>query len=438
MAGWKDILRASQGQAERRPLLEQRAGEPDDTLWLRDSFLAARSAAGETVTVERALGMDAVLACIRVLSDSVAALPCRVYQRQQTGAVSEQWSSWQSRLLRDEPNPEMTGAALWGLVAAHLNGWGNAYLGKAVAAGATGREVTALWPINPSRVRVGREGGVKVFYVRSEDGATETRHSAMASYARDSGGRWVERPGGVIHIPGFMIDDGLVGRSPIELASTAIGAGLAMDQFQSAFYRNNATPPGTLNHPQRLSETAASRLAARWRAMVGGPRNAGKVPVLEEGLTFTPIAVSSRDAEFVEARRLTGQQVCRIFRVPPEMIGMDSGNSLTYSTVEGQGIAFERYSIRPWLARIEQAVNRDRDLFPGDGRGMFCEFDTQSLLRADLKTRYEAYALALDPAKGWLLKNEVRVWERLPADAAFDVPAESPGDAAAMKEAGSA
>lgn len=420
MAGWIDILRGSQGQADRPavPAVQTRAGEPDDTLWLRDAFSRVGSPAGESVSVDRALGMDAVLACIRLRSDAIAALPCRVYLRPRGGgSVVEEWSSRQSRILRDEPNTDMTAADVWGIVSAHLDGWGNAFLGKTVEVVGARREVVALWPIHPFRVRVGREGGEKVFYVRSEDGVTERRHTRQD----------------VIHILGFTLD-GLVGVSPIQLCRTAIGAGLAMDEYQSAFYRNNATPPGTLTVQGKLSPHAAERLSLQWRAMFSGVRNAFKVPVLEDGTTFNPISVSSRDAEFVEARRLTGQQVCRIFRVPPEMVGMDSGNSLTYSTVEGQGIAFERYSIRPWLTRIEQAINRDRDLFPGDGRGMFCEFDTQSLLRADLNTRYGAYALALDPAKGWLKKNEVRVWERLPADPVFDVPAESPGDAAALQE----
>lgn len=419
MGSWRDIVRGSQGQADRPAVPAQmRAGEPDDTLWLRDAFHAARSAAGESVSVDRALGMDAVLACIRLRSDAIASLPCRTYIRpggSGGGGVVEDWSSQTARLLRDEPNPEMTGADVWGMVSAHLDGWGNAFLGKQKRGGV----VEALWPIHPSRVRVGREQGRKVFYVRSEDGVRERRHTAQD----------------VIHVLGFTLD-GLVGLSPIELARTAIGAGLAMDEYQSAFYRNDATPRGTLNVAGKLSPQGAERLSLQWRALFAGVRNAFKVPVLEEGTTFTPISVSSRDAEFVEARRLTGQQVCRIFRVPPEMVGMDSGSSLTYSTVEGQGIAFERYSIRPWLVRVEQALNRDRDLFPGVGRGMFVEFDTQSLLRADLKTRYEAYALALDPAKGWLTKNEVRRWERLPADAAFDVPAESIGDAAALEGVG--
>lgn len=406
-----DILRGSQGQAGRGPVpVNTRAGEPESTVWLRDAFHAASSPAGESVTVDRALTMDAVLACVRVLADSVAALPLRVYLRTPGGALSEQWSRPVSRLLRDEPNPEMSAADVWGMVTAHLNLYGNAYLGKTLAGGV----VSALWPIHPERVRVGRERGVKVFYVRSEDGATERRHTAAD----------------VIHIRGLGLD-GLTGFSPIEMARVSIGAGLAMDTYQSGFWRNDATPRGTLNVAGKLSETAAERLSNRWRSLFGGPRNAGKVPVLEEGLTFTPISVSSQAAEFVESRRMTGQQVCRVFRVPPEMVGMDSGNSLTYSTVEGQGIHFERYSIRPWITRIEQALNRDRDLFPTEGRGVFCEFDTQSLLRADLRTRYEAYARGLTPASAFLTPNEVRRWERLPADPMFDRPSDSPGDQAA-------
>lgn len=412
VSGWLDIIRGSQGQAVGRPMpVSVRAGEPDDTLWLRDAFHAAASPSGESVTVDRALTLDAVLACVRVLSDSVAALPLRVYLRTSGGALSEQWSRPVSRLLRDEPNPEMTAADLWGTVVAHLNLWGNAYLGKTLRGGV----VVALWPIHPERVRVGRERGVKTFYVRSEDGVSERRHTAAD----------------VIHIRGLGLD-GLTGLSPIEMARVSIGAGLAMDTYQSGFWRNDATPRGTLNVAGKLSESAADRLANRWRSLFGGPRNAGKVPVLEEGLTFTPISVSSQAAEFVDSRRMTGQQVCRIFRVPPEMVGMDSGNSLTYSTVEGQGIHFERYSIRPWITRVEQALNRDRDLFPTEGRGLFCEIDTQSLLRADLKTRYEAYAKGLTPASAFLTPNEVRRWERLPEDPMFDRPTEQPAGGAVV------
>lgn len=404
MARLADILRQAHGLTGQRPVPATRAGEPDDTSWLRDSFFGASSNSGETVTVERALTLDTVFACVRVLADSVGALPLRVYARGPAGASTEErWSSWQSRLLRDEPNQEMTAVDVWSLVVAWLATNGNAYLGKTFVGG----QVSALWPIHPERVRVGREGGRLVYYVRSEDGVKERRHTARE----------------IIHIRGLSFD-GLMGVSVISYARHQVGAGLAMDKYQGSFYRNDATPRGTLNSPNRLSEDGVGRLARGWRALFGGVSNSHKVAVLEEGVTFTPISVSLDDAQFVESQRMTGQKVCRMFRVPPEMVGLDSGNSLTYSTVEGQGIQFERYTIRPWLARIEQALNRDRDLFPGESRALFCEFDAQSLLRADLKTRYEAYALALDPAKGWMKPNEIRPWERLPVDPSFDVPAE--------------
>lgn len=373
--------------------MQERAGEPEDTLWLRDTFLQVGSHSGETVTVDRALSLDTVMGCVRVLADSVGALPLRVYRRA-GDSMSEEWSAPVSRLLRDEPNPEMTAVDVWGLVVAWLALQGNAYLGKQRVNG----EVVALWPIHPDRVRVGREQGRRVYYIRGEDSATERRYQD-----RD-----------IVHIRGLSID-GLMGVSVIRYARHAIGAGLAMDAYQGSFYRNDATPRGTLNVAGKLTEERKGALARAWRALFGGPRESHKVAVLEDGVTFTPISVSLDDAQFVESQRMTAQKVCRIFRVPPEMVGLDSGNSLTYSTVEGQGIQFERYTIRPWLARIEQALNRDQDLFPGPTRGVFCEFDTQHLLRADLKTRYEAYAMALDPAKGWLSRAEVRQWERMPS-----------------------
>lgn len=385
------------------PEIQTRAGEPGDTLWLRDAVVSAGSHAGETVNVDRALSLDTVLACVRLLADSVGALPLRVYRRQGAEAMTEEWSSPVSRLLRDEPNPEMTAIDLWSMVVAWLTTQGNAYLGKTKSDG----QVVALWPIHPDRVRVGRVAGRKVYWVRSDDGATERRHDA----------------GDIIHIRGLSLD-GLMGVSVLTYARHSIGAGLAMDAYQGAFYRNDATPRGTLNVAGRLTDERKSALARGWRALFGGSRESHKVAVLEDGVTFTPISVSLDDAQFVESQRMTGQKVCRIFRVPPEMVGLDSGNSLTYSTVEGQGIQFERYSIRPWLVRIEQAINRDQDLFPGPTRGVFCEFDTQALLRADLKTRYEAYALATDPVKGWIKPNEARRWERLPVDPSFDVPAD--------------
>lgn len=409
-----DCIRASQGMARPAPAPAERAGEPQSTLWLRDAFLGRDSAAGEIVTVEKSLGLDTVLACVRLISESIGAMPLRTYKRTSPTAVEEAWSYPTAIMLMREPNPEMTGADLWTLVGLWLAAWGNAYLGKAVDA--TGR-VAELWPIHPGRVRVGREGGQKVFYVRGEDIGNERRYTQAQ----------------IIHFKGTSLD-GLIGLSPIGLASQAIGAGLAMDTYAASFYENSATPRGALTVPGTLTDTAMERLRARWQATFGGARRAHRVAILEGGVEFTPISVPLADAQFVESARLTAQKVCRLFRVAPEMVGLDSGNSLTYSTVEGQALSFVRYTLRPWLYRVEQELNRDRDIFPGDTAGMFCEFDTQDLVRADLKTRYEAYSLALDPQKGWMTPNEVRAWERLPADPAFDRPADSPGDTAAAQQ----
>lgn len=394
-----EILRRAQGQAEREAVPERRDVDGEPWWWGLVGFDTASSHSGESVTVASSMRLDAVYSCVRVLSDTVSALPLRSYrERGSEGGTVVDRSSRTARLIGERPNPSMTASDLWGLVVAHLNLHGNAFIGKARRDGL----VDALWPIDPGTVQV----------KRLKDGRQE--------YLVSTGGGVKRYPAeDVIHVRGLSLD-GIVGMSVVSHARHQVGAGLAMDRFQGSFFKHGATLRGVLKSQRRLSDAAIKRLGETFRAMFGGAANAHKTPVLEEGVDYQPVSLSLRDAEFVESQRLTAQKIARMFRVPPEMIGLDSGGSLTYSTVEGQGIHFERYSIRPWLVRIEQALAADPELFPAESRAgrSWCEFDTQHLLRADLKTRYEAYAIGLDPVKGWLEVDEVRAWERMPPQGA--------------------
>lgn len=377
---------------------KERAATPSDTLWLREAFMGARAPSGEMVTVEEALHLDPVIAAVGLLSESLGALPLKVFQRMRGGGGRmEAWMEPAYRLLHDEPNPEMGAMDLWSLVMTHLQCWGNAYLAKQYAPGGV-RLVRALWPLHPSAVRVGRTGGLKRFeYTEPETGRTYEYTTAD-----------------VIHIRGISLD-GLVGLSPIALARTAIGRGLAADAFAGGFFRHSAIPRGVVRVEKTLSDEAAERLAERWHALYGG-RNQGRIAVLEEGTTFEPITMPLEDAQFVEQEKLGVQKIARIFRVPASLIGGERGDSLTYSTVEGDAIHFERYSLRPWMTRIEQALARDRDLFPGETRSLYPEFIADAMLRADTKTRYESYGMALDPVTGWMRREEVRSLENLPPE----------------------
>ncbi len=209
--------------------------------------LLRQTAAGKTVTVERALNVAAVWAAVRILSDTIGSLPLIVYRREGEGRGRAD-SSRSSRLLHDDPNPEMTAMTLWALVAVHLNTWGNSYLGKTFR----GAQVTELWPIRPDRVRVGRERGVKVFRVKDENG----RELKQVFTARE-----------IIHLHGLTLD-GVAGISPIAVARESIGAALAMDEYSNSFFREGALPRMVLKHKQKLSTLQAALADSSVKAIV--------------------------------------------------------------------------------------------------------------------------------------------------------------------------
>jgi HK97 family phage portal protein len=357
------------------------------------SFGGGEAHSGARVTVPSALHLDSVWSAVMLLSETVGSLPLKVYQRRRARGRVEAWFEPVYRMLHEEPNEEMTAVTVWSLVELHMVTWGNAFLGKERRRG----RVVGLWPLAPERVSVSREKGRKLF-----------------RFLDNSGRERVFGAGDVLHFMGPSMD-GLTGLSPIAYARHAIGAGLSGDEFIGSFFKNGSAPHGVLETQGELSPTAAEKLKAQWQATTGG-KNMHKVAVLEGGLKFNPITMPLRDAQFVEQAKLSVQKVARIFGVPPEMIGGDSGGSLTYSTVESQALQFLTHGVRRWLVRIEQTLARDRDLFPGEGRAMYPEFVAEAMLRTDAKTRAEIYSRALDPITGWMRRDEVRSLENLGAD----------------------
>lgn len=368
---------------------------PADTQYAREAFQSSGSQSGRTVSVEASLGLDAVWSCVRCLSDAVGSLPLKTYRKAPQGGRVEDSDTRTYRMLHDEPNPEMSAIDVWSLGMVHVNTWGNFYLGKERIRG----EVAALWPIRPDLVRVSRRNGQKLYQLR--DG--ETLRLQDRVYTSDD----------IIHVMGFNLD-GLMGLSPVSYHRETIGAGLAQDEFGNTFFANSALPRGVIEVEGELDDPAFTRFDKRWRASHQGRRNYHRVAILEAGAKFHPITMPLKDAQFVEQQGMTVQKVARIYRVPASMVGGDSGDSLKYSTVEGDAIHFERYSLSHWIARFEGALRRDRDLFPS--RLAYPEFQREALLRGDMKTRAEVYAMALDPDTGWMDRPEVRELENLPPE----------------------
>jgi HK97 family phage portal protein len=364
-----------------------------------EAFKQGSSSAGRVVTVEGAFAVAAVWAAVRVLADTIGSLPLHAYRTRPSGREKAEGTRVY-RLLHDEPNPEMPASALWSVVATHLNTWGNAYLGKTFR----GSEVIELWPIRPDRVKVRREKGRKVFVLTDEGGReTDRRYSADE----------------IVHLFGLSLD-GLTGLSPVACARESIGAAIAMDEWQNSFFRDGALPRMALIHKERLSDKAKDNLRRQWEQRYRGSKKANRVAVLEEGVTVETLSLPQRDLEFVNQRKHSIQEIARWFRVPVSLVEGDKGGSLQYSTVEMDNLHFAVHSVRPWLVRIEQSLNRDKSLFPS-GR-LFSEFSIDALLRADTKTRYESYQIALDPISGWMKPREVRELENLPPDSSFEVP----------------
>lgn len=345
---------------------------------------------GEDVTPRTALRIADAWACIRALSDAAASLPLVVYRRTGGGRVRIDGDT--ATMLR-HPAPATTQAGFIGQLVCHLQLYGNAYIGKARPGG--DGEVRELVLLPPERVRPELKAGLPLYTVTDQRGRQTTHTTAD-----------------VIHVRA-LTTDGVLGLSPIQQCRTALGLSSKLAEHAAKFFENDARPSGVLKL-QAGSGTAetAERLADTWHERHGGLRNAHRIAVVAGELDFVPLSVPPDDLQFLEQRELSAQEVARIFRVPPWIVGAKDGGSLTYSNTEQQAAHFVTFSLRPWLVVIEQALSADVDLFPA-GSDTYCEFLLDALLRSDAGTRAEVYTKALNAETGWMTRAEVRSRENL-------------------------
>ena len=291
----------------------------------------------------------------------------------------------------------MTSFVLREVMLAHLLLWGNSYCQIL----RTGRnQVTGLYPLLPDHMDVDRDKNGMLTY----------------TYSTSTGQRVVLTPEEVLHIPGLGFD-GVMGYSPIALERNAIGLGIASEEYGSKFFSNGARPSGILTHPNTVKNPAALRES--WNSIYGGSGNANRVAILEEGMRFEPIAIPNNEAQFLETRKFQVDEICRIFRVPPHLVG--DLEHATFSNIEHMSIDFAVHTIRPWLVRIEQSMNRA--LFTDQEKGRFyVQFNIDGLMRGDYKSRMEGYAIARQ--NGWMSANDIRALENQ-----NPIPKEEGGDA---------
>ena len=342
---------------------------------------------GSFIDEEKALRFAAVYACVRVLSESIAQLPLKMYKRNKDGR-SPASDHILAGLLHDAPNECMSAFNFWEGMMASLVLWGNAYaLRDQDGAG----RPTALWLLDPSKV-VPRKmpGGSVVYDVYSELG--------NKTYMREE----------VFHVPGLGFD-GIKGRSVVRMAHESISQGMAASEYAGRFFENDATPRGVLETDSVFKDaTVVDRLRKSWNDIYQGAENAHKVAILEQGLKFKPLTVNPEDAQLLETRKFNRSEVAGVFRVPLHMIG--DLEKATFSNIEHQSIEFVKFSLSPWMKRIEQSINLQL-LIPSERKRYFAEFVADGMLRGDVKSRYESYEVGI--RSGWLSINEVRGMENL-------------------------
>ena len=378
-----------------------RQASPKDTVSAAPTFYFGSSFSGKSVTARSAIQLSTVYACVRVISETVASLPLNVFEVTERGGVKALEHPLQ-RLLHDEPNPEMTSFVWRETMLSHLLLWGNSYC-QIIRNGRNG--IVGLYPLLPDHMEVDRDSKGRLTYTYTTG---EGRIVRLA-------------PEDVLHIPGLGFD-GVMGYSPIALEKSAVGLSIAAEEYGSKFFGNGAMPSGVLTHPNTVKDP--KRLRESWNAAYGGSANSGKVAILEESMSFTPISIPNDAAQFLETRKFQVTEICRIFRVPPHMIG--DLERATFSNIESQNISFAVHTIRPWLVRIEQAMNRalfseGEKAGSSGGRRYYAQFNLDGLMRGDYKSRMEGYAIARQ--NGWMSANDIRELENL-----NPIPVEEGGD----------
>lgn len=357
------------------------------------SFLFGRTTSGKPVNERTAMQTTAVYSCVRILAEAVASLPLHIYRYSDTGKERVPEHPLYT-ILHDEPNVDMTSFVFRETMMCHLLVYGNAY--SQIIRDGAGR-VLGLYPLLPDKMEVDRlENGELVYYY--------SRYSEENPNFRDLG-RIALRQQDVLHIPGLGFD-GLVGYSPIAMAKNAVGMTLACEEYGASFFANGANPGGVLEHPGVLKDPGKVRES--WNSVYRGSGNAHKIAVLEEGMKYQQIGIPPEEAQFLETRKFQINEIARLYRIPPHMVGDLEKSS--FSNIEQQSLEFVKYTLDPWVIRWEQSLQKAL-LLPEEKKEYFIKLNVDGLLRGDYQSRMTGYATARQ--NGWMSANDIRELEDL-------------------------
>ncbi len=380
---------------------------PEMTDSVRDSgqvFSFGTANSGEKVDEQSAMQISTVYACVRLLAETVAALPLHLYRYTDDGKGKESaFDHPLYRILYRQPNDEMSSFIWRETMMTHLLLWGNAY-SQIIRDGRN--NVLGLYPLLPENVEVDRDEQGQLYYIY---------HAYTDEVPGEQNQDIYFRKDEILHIPGLGFN-GLVGFSPIAMMKNSLGTTLAVEKYGASFFKNGAQPSGVLEHPGVLKDP--QKIRDNWTAVYGGANNAHRVAVLEEGMAYKAISLPPEDSQFLSTRQFGVEEICRIFRVPPHMV--QSLEHATFSNIEHQSIDFVVHTLTPWLVRFEQAIIKDL-LLEEEQDVLFPKFNVDGLLRGDYQSRMNGYATGI--SNGFLSPNDIHRLENMDL-----IPAEEGGD----------
>ncbi|MDX1219055.1 phage portal protein [Sinorhizobium medicae] len=357
-----------------------------------------RGDAGELVTADAVLGLSAVWACVNLLSGTIASLPLMVYRRRRDGAREIASDHPLYRVLHDSPNYDQTAVDYWEFGCASIELWGNAYS----RIERSGGRVKGLHPITPSLMSVRRLSNGTIEYRWTENGKS-----------------YVETDRTVFHIRGFG-GNPLGGMSTLHFGRNAFSLARATDRAAGSTFRNGLRPSGVLTFEKWLSKDQRDLAEKKLAEKFIGAMNSGRPLILEGGTKWEQLTINPEDAQMLESRGFSVEEICRFFGVPPFMVGHTDKSTSWGTGLEQQTLGFQKFTLRRRLKRIEQAIEKQL-LTPEDlARGITVEFSLEGLLRGDSAGRARFYQQMT--AIGAMTINEVRALENLPPVEGGDVP----------------
>lgn len=376
-------------------------------------------------------GTGAVYACVSLLADVVGSLPLHLYRladdrRERVrpgdgdrGSIGRGYPGSLARVLGELPNPEQTAVEFWGNVIGHQALWGTAYV--EVIRDDAGRP-KELWPLRPDKIEPRRNNAGERVYLYTLEDVGKSRRVVEIPYER------------VMRLPWFGTD-GVTGVSPITVERLTVQGEQAAQRFSRNWFSNRAMPSSIVTippGPQDKFKDRAKVYQDQIEQLYGGTVNAGRVAVMEQGIDWKSVSMAFNDMQFVEQRQYTVAQIARLYRIPTVLLGITEKQTSYGTGVDSMGLFFLTYTLGPKLAAIEAAVSHDLGLVPGEkllsDEGLYAEFQTAAVLKADVKGRYEAYGLAI--ANRIMSPAYVAQLENLPYDAERPSDYENPNTTA--------